>query len=84
MATKRTDDVDWRRRSSARITAYPWTEWLDGSAWTITRGEDFTVPVDSMRHMLYRAVVTYADYMRIRTQVDGDSITFQALPFDQR
>lgn len=28
---------------------YPWDEWLDGSAWELRQGEDFSVSVSSMK-----------------------------------
>lgn len=33
---------------------YPWDEWLDGSAWRISRGVDFDCPVNSMASIIYQ------------------------------
>lgn len=48
----------------ARQRIYPWSEWLDGSAWRIRRGEDFEVTGDSMATMV-----------RIRAQREGGTAT---------
>lgn len=35
-----------------RPAVYPWAEWMDGSAWRISRGEDFSILPDNMgRHL---------------------------------
>lgn len=32
-----------------RYVKYPWSEWLDGTIWELTRGEDFTVKNSHMQ-----------------------------------
>lgn len=83
MADEHTEPMTWVRRSSARVTSYPWGQWLNGSVWTIRRGEDFSPDVKIMRAVLYRGCSQFGDLKRMRTQIDGDSITFQALPYYQ-
>lgn len=34
-------------RATGRPPLYPWHEWLDGKAWKLKRGVDFTVPAAS-------------------------------------
>lgn len=52
---KKIEVFDWdsaKKRSGgggARPAKYPWDEWLDGSIWQLTGGEDFTGNVDAMR-----------------------------------
>lgn len=36
-----------------RKGTYPWHDWSDGSVWKITRGEDFSAKLESMRTQLY-------------------------------
>lgn len=33
---------------------YPWSQWLDGQPWELTRGEDFRVSIHSFRTMAAR------------------------------
>lgn len=34
---------------------YPWSQWLDGQPWELTRGEDFRISIHSFRTMAARA-----------------------------
>lgn len=34
---------------------YPWGEWLDGSIWELTQGEDFTCALQGFRNMVHQA-----------------------------
>lgn len=54
---------------------YPWHEWSNGEAWLLTYGEDFTVPVDSMR----RAAHTHAKRtgMGIATRATKEGLVVQ-------
>lgn len=57
---------------------YPWAQWQDGRWWTITRNEDFSVTVQSMRDQLHtRAKATD---VKVVTKTDRETqinFTFQ-------
>lgn len=60
---------------TGRPALYPWARWTDGSAWHITRGEDFELPARNMAAVL-RARATKAG-LSVTCRVDGDSVRFQ-------
>lgn len=57
---------------------YRWEEWLDGQAWKLTRGVDFTVSPNRFRQGSSLQVAAAKRGMRVRTHVDGDSVIIQA------
>lgn len=58
-----------------RPALYPWTDWTDGSAWRITRGEDFEISAKSMAVNLHRTAARRG--LSVKAQIDGDSIQFR-------
>ncbi len=61
-----------------RPPKYPWDEWLDGSTWRITRGQDFDVEPSSMRKGASQAASRRG--LRAQTQIEDDSVIFRATP----
>lgn len=61
-----------------RPSLYPWVEWMDGSAWRITRGEDFEIAPKSMSAALYAHAARQGSAVRVR--IDGDEVEFQFTP----
>lgn len=53
---------DFEFRGRGRPQKYPWEEWADGQKRILTRGEDFTTTVESMRSRVYG----YADTNNLR------------------
>ena len=69
--------ADDRRDTSVRPpgTKYPWDTWQDGRWWTITKDEDFSVTVRSMRDQLHTRAKDTG--VKVSTRTDKDSkITF--------
>jgi hypothetical protein len=70
-----------------RVRKYDWPTWtaLDengqGRVIQITRGEDFTLTPDSMRMTV--ASRASARGLRVRTSVQGDTVTFQFYAKDE-
>lgn len=59
-----------------RRTRYPWLDWLDGRAWKLVRGEDFTLGTERMRQRVHAAARSRR--LRVRTARDGDDLIIQA------
>jgi hypothetical protein len=70
---ERIDEFSPRRLG--RPPLYPWAEWVDGSTWRITRGEDFEVTAKSMVANLYSHA--YRQGLSLEARQDGESIEFQ-------
>jgi hypothetical protein len=73
--------------SFPRGPLYDWDQWLDGSPWLLTRGEDFEIDIPSMRAAASRAAK--ARGLRVRTSAveasDGQSaLAVQAYPAEQK
>lgn len=56
---------------------YPWSEWADGSAWRIVRGEDYDVPTASMARAIYSHAERFGRTVRVQTLRDHDGVEFQ-------
>lgn len=54
---------------------YPWSEWMDGSAWCVTQGEDFDVEPSVFRSYLYE--VARKNGTSVITRSDGPQVLFQ-------
>jgi hypothetical protein len=54
---------------------YPWSDWTDGQVWQIVQGEDFTLSPKSMRMTIAARASTLG--LRVRTTVQGNTVTFQ-------
>jgi hypothetical protein len=61
-----------------RRPIYPWAEWMDGSAWRITRGEDFTVSPESMAQHIRERGRRYD--VEVTAYLDGDAVEFKFGP----
>jgi len=57
---------------------YPWSDWTDGRIWEITRGEDFTLAVQSMAGLLRMRASRLG--LSIQQRVRGDVIAFRFMP----
>lgn len=64
-------------RPDGRPALYPWDEWLDGSAWRIRRGEDFTVAPESMATQIRNTARDRGGRARARLTPDGEGVEFQ-------
>jgi hypothetical protein len=63
---------------------YPWSDWTDGSAWEIRRGEDYDVATENMRvnlHMKATALAITVQTRKIRDE-RGEGLDFQFLDPD--
>ncbi len=56
---------------------YPWTEWFDGDAWELTRGEDFDPVSEQFGRSVY--AVAQRRHIRVRVSVQGDKVYLQAM-----
>lgn len=45
---------DYQPKKGGRRDTYPWTEWLDGRTYMLSRGEDFKCTLKAMRIHIYR------------------------------
>lgn len=64
---------------SAAPRRYPWSEWTDGSAWEIRRGEDYDVATENMRvnlHMKADALLHKVRTKKVRDD-KGEGLVFQ-------
>ena len=55
-----------------RPPMYPYAEWLDGSAWELTRGEDFLCLPLSMAKMLYSNAARRGAFISVT--ISGDKL----------
>lgn len=55
---------------------YPWVEWLDGRAWELTRGEDFTTTPQTLRQQVYYQAARRGKAATVR--IAGDTLRIQA------
>jgi len=65
---------------SAR-SLYPWDEWLDGRIWRLKAGEDFTIPLENMRNLVWQETRT-RDLRLTTATVEGDLI-IRVLPLEE-
>jgi hypothetical protein len=66
----------FKRSENPGSSKYPWDEWLDGSVWELTSGEDFAVSLFSFRTAAYGAAA--ARGLRVRTSVQRNALVIQA------
>ena len=59
-----------------RPAMYPWEQWLDGSAWRITRGSDFDISPVSMAAII-RQRAERAGLSATCRRVGDDALEFQ-------
>jgi hypothetical protein len=62
-------------RRVGRPALYPWDEWMDGSAWRITRSVDFEITPKSMATTLYAHAARQG--RSVKVLIDGDAVEFQ-------
>lgn len=64
---------------------YPWSEWTDGSAWEIRRGEDYDVATENMRVNLHLKADALGGKVRTKkiSDEDGEGLAFQFLPSEE-
>jgi hypothetical protein len=61
-------------RSAVR-NQYPWEQWLDGSIWVLTHGEDFETDPVKFRTTIYQAARRHNKV--VRTAVDDNEVVLQ-------
>jgi len=61
-----------------RGSRYPWGEWLDGSVWMLTQGEDFSGTAEHFRAHVYSAAKVRG--LAAKTSRTGDTLYIQAVP----
>jgi hypothetical protein len=66
------EDKPKRTLPTGRRPKYPWAEWFDGKTHTITRGEDFQVPLMSMRGILHQSAK--AKDGSVETYFEGNNV----------
>ena len=69
------DVLPSQKRRSAK---YPYDEWLDGRAWGLVGGVDFTCSPASLRASLAEAA--RGRNLRLRTRTTEDGLAVQAVP----
>jgi hypothetical protein len=81
---KRLDEFPDDRAPGPR-RRYPWSEWTDGSAWAIRRGEDYDVATENMRVNLHLKADARGLKVRTRkiTDQDGEGLVFQFIPSEE-
>jgi hypothetical protein len=62
-------------RGRGRRVKYPWDEWLDGSTWQITPGEDFACIAESFRRVAGAAARRQGGHAR--TSIENGSFFLQ-------
>jgi len=75
-------DPDWLR--SQRGVRYPWSEWLDGQAWELEQGTDFTQSLDSMRALIAGAAIRRGGKARTRRTGEKTILVQFYLPYGTR
>lgn len=56
---------------------YPWNEWLDGSAWLLTRGEDFFCSIESFKTNIRRHAKERKIAISVLTTDNEDQLVVQ-------
>lgn len=67
--------IDNLTRRAGRPALYPWVEWMDGSAWRISQGKDFTVSPESMAQNIRERGRRYG--IEVTAYPDGAAVEFQ-------
>lgn len=60
-----------------RPPIYPWSEWMDGSAWRIRRGKDFSVLPDNMARGVRQRARRYGVPVVVTVDNAAGSVEFQ-------
>lgn len=61
---------------------YPFSQWLDGQAWTLVRGRDFWGPIDAFTRSLRGSANARRVGLRMTPSDDGRSLTVEAVFHD--
>lgn len=64
-------DYDWSTHKQGRGCKYPWTEWLNGESWELTRGVDFTLDDASFRAAVSAAARSKGLRARVAKVAEG-------------
>ena len=72
---ERLDDFEWSRAGKK----YPWDQWFNGEVWKLTKGEDFTIRVDSMITSAYQIAKKRGVRVRVRRIEDEQALVLQRL-----
>lgn len=54
---------------------YPWKKWCDGSVWEIVEGEDFDIPAEKLRGVLYTRARRTGK--KVRVNISGKKVVIQ-------
>jgi|MudIll2142460700_1097286.scaffolds.fasta_scaffold04263_3 surface antigen len=60
------------------VSSYPWDRWLDGNAWHLSAGEDYTVATTALRAYIYRQAAARGINVKTVRDVDDTGITIRA------
>jgi hypothetical protein len=60
-----------------RPATYPWDTWMDGSAWRIRRGEDYSIPSKTMAAVIRAHGWRNGLRASARVKSDIDAVEFQ-------
>lgn len=60
------------------IPKHPWEEWLDGSVWRLTQGEDFTCKMQSLRVQANARATARGQRLRAVIDHEAHTLTMQA------
>ena len=68
-----------RKKNGGRRSIYPWTDWMDGRVWKLTRGVDFAEGVKLLSLATAAGNSARKAGLKIRTtRPDQDTIVLQA------
>jgi hypothetical protein len=72
-------------KAPATARRYPWSEWADGSAWEIRRGEDYDVATENMRVNLHLKADALGRKVRTRkiTDTGGEGLVFEFIASEE-
>jgi hypothetical protein len=60
----------WQFKKTGRGERYPWDQWLDGSIWVLTKGEDFDCTITAIRSGAFAAAARRR--IKVRTSNPDD------------
>lgn len=70
---KKLPDHSWDTFRPGR-SRYPWGEWLDGDAWLLEKGKDYTRDNDSFRVAVHQAAKSRGMGVMTETTPEGNMI----------
>jgi hypothetical protein len=80
---KRLEQFPDDQASNRTQQRYPWSEWADGSAWEIRRGEDYDVATENMRVNLHMKATSLGRKVQTRKTSNPEGLVFQFLESEE-